>query len=156
MKRDLRFEVSYPHPPERVWRAIADAKAIAGWLMPNDFQPRVGHKFQFRSKPQPGWDGIVNCEVLECDPPRRLVYTWKSSALDTVLAITLEPVASGTRLVLEHTGFQGLKALLISLVMGSGWKSILKKHVLAVIERMDPSGNLKPLADGTEAGCHTK
>jgi len=105
LKRDLRFEVTYPHPIERVWRALTDSRAIAEWLMPNDFAPRVGHKFQFRTKPQYGWDGIVNCEVLECVPPRRLVFTWKSSALDTVLAITLEPAAEGTKLVMEQTGF---------------------------------------------------
>jgi len=37
---------------------------MADWLMPNDFQPRLGHKFQFRTKPAPGFDGIVNCEVV--------------------------------------------------------------------------------------------
>ena len=24
----------------------------------------------------PGWSGITNCEVLEVDEPRRLVYAW--------------------------------------------------------------------------------
>lgn len=148
MKRDLHFEVVYPHAIEKVWRALTDPQAIAEWLMPNDFEPRAGHKFQFRAKPQPGWDGIVNCEVLECDPPRRLVYTWKSSALDTRLAITLEPIAEGTKLRLEHTGFRGVKPLLISLVVGSGWKGILRKHLLAVIERIDAQGNLAPRAGG--------
>lgn len=157
MKRNLKFEVTYAHPPERVWRAITDAKAIAAWLMPNDFEPRVGHKFQFRTKPQPGWDGIVHCEVLECDPPRRLSYSWKSSALDTVLTMALEPVAGGTKLVLEQTGFRGVKALMISMVMGSGWKGILKKHLLGVIERIDEQGNLMPRADGRpDLGCDQK
>ena len=155
MKRDLRFEVTYPHPPERVWHALTDAQAIAGWLMPNNFEPRVGHKFQFRTKPMPGWDGIVNCEVLECDPPRRLVYTWKST-LDTVLAITLEPVSGGTRLVLEHTGFRGVKPVLISLLMGSGWGRILRKYLPAVVERIEPDGTLRPLAAGEKAGCQAR
>ena len=51
MKRDLHFEVVYLLPPEKVWRALADCEAIAQWLMPNDFAPRVGHKFQFRTSP---------------------------------------------------------------------------------------------------------
>jgi predicted enzyme related to lactoylglutathione lyase len=37
MKRDLRFEVFLPHPPEKVWRALTDPRAIAQWLMENDF-----------------------------------------------------------------------------------------------------------------------
>ena len=85
MKRDLHFEETYPFPPERVWRALTDSAVMGDWLMPNDFKPVVGHKFQFRAKPQPGWDGIVNCEVIEVEPPRSLAYTWTSNAgLDTV------------------------------------------------------------------------
>lgn len=91
MPRDLRFEAVYPHPIEKVWRAITDSKAIAQWLLENDFEPRLGHKFMFRSKPRPGWDGKSYCEVIELDPPRRLAYTWRGSSLDTVLRITLEP-----------------------------------------------------------------
>jgi uncharacterized protein YndB with AHSA1/START domain len=49
MNRDLRFEVTYPHPPEKVWRALTDPQAIAQWLMKNNFEARVGHKFQFRA-----------------------------------------------------------------------------------------------------------
>lgn len=32
---ELQFEVTYPHTPERVWRALTDPKALAAWLMPN-------------------------------------------------------------------------------------------------------------------------
>jgi uncharacterized protein YndB with AHSA1/START domain len=41
--------VTYPHPPEKVWRALTDPQAIAQWLMKNNFEARVGHKFQFRA-----------------------------------------------------------------------------------------------------------
>src|SRR5512141_1482646 len=103
MKRDLKFEITYPHPPEKVWRALTDSRAIADWLMPNDFAPRLGHKFMFTSKPQPGWDGKTYCEVIELDPPRALAYTWRGGPIDTVVRFTLEPVAGGTRLRLDHT-----------------------------------------------------
>jgi uncharacterized protein YndB with AHSA1/START domain len=52
MKRDIKLEAFYPYPPERVWRAVADGKAMAKWLMPNDFEPTIGHKFQFRTQPR--------------------------------------------------------------------------------------------------------
>jgi uncharacterized protein YndB with AHSA1/START domain len=137
MPRDLRFEAVYPHPIEKLWRAITDPKAISQWLMENDFEPRLGHKFMFRSKPQPGWDGKAHCEVIEFEPLRRLANTWRGGPIDTVLRIKLEPVAEGTRLVLEHTGFRGIKARMVSLIMGSGWKGIVAKHIPAVIARMD-------------------
>lgn len=140
MNRDLKFEAVYNHPIEKVWRAITDPKAIDQWLMPNNFEPRVGHKFEFTSKPQPGWDGHTYCEVLECVPPRRLVYTWKGGPIDTLLTIELTPVPEGTRLTLAHTGFKGVKALMVAMVMGNGWKGIVAKHIPAVLNRMDGPG----------------
>ena len=66
MKRDLHFEVTYPHPPERVWRALTDPAAMREWLMDNTFaEARVGHQFQFRTTPRPGFNGIVYCEVTD-------------------------------------------------------------------------------------------
>jgi uncharacterized protein YndB with AHSA1/START domain len=145
MKRDLKFQAEYDHPIERVWQAITSSEAIAAWLMPNDFQPRVGHKFQFRTKPQGGWDGIVHCAVLACEPPRKLSYTWKSNMLDTVLHITLEPLgADRTRLILEHQGFSGMKAVLLSFLLGSGWGRILRKGIPGVLARLDAAGHLAP------------
>jgi uncharacterized protein YndB with AHSA1/START domain len=135
VKRDLHFDAFYPHPPEKVWSALTRREAIARWLMENDFEPRVGHRFQLRAKPQPGWDGIVNCEVLELDPPRRMAWSWKSNApLDTVLTITLTPEGGGTRLRLAHTGFAGVKGVMVSFILGSGWKGIVREGIPAAIE----------------------
>ena len=155
MKRDLKFEVVYPHPPEKVWRALTDSQAIAHWLMENDFEPRLGHKFMFRSKPRPGWDGKTYCEVIELDPPRRLAYTWKGGPIDTVVRFTLEVVPEGTRLRLEHTGFRGFKAWMVSRIMGRGWVGIVNKQIPAVLARMDGEGISS--ADGPEGerGCHS-
>ena len=56
-------------PPTEVWRALTEPKLLAQWLMENDIQPIVGHKFNFRAKPMGDWDGIVYCEILEADEP---------------------------------------------------------------------------------------
>jgi hypothetical protein len=42
------------------------------WLMENDFQPVVGHRFSFRSTPMPmpNWNGIIDSEVLFVEPNR--------------------------------------------------------------------------------------
>jgi uncharacterized protein YndB with AHSA1/START domain len=130
MKRDLRFEVVYPHRPERVWRALTDRAALAEWLMPNDFEPRLGHRFQFRTDPTPGFDGIIRCEILELEAPRKLAYTWRTNALDTVVSFTLEPVAAGTRVIVEHKGFRGFKARLVGSILGRGWKGKLLGKLL--------------------------
>jgi uncharacterized protein YndB with AHSA1/START domain len=154
MKRDLTFEVTYQHPPEKVWRALTDPQAIAQWLMKNDFEPRVGRKFQFRVAPKPrGWTGIVDCEVLEADPPRKLVYSWCGSGLDTTVAWTLEPVDEGTKVRLEHNGFRGMRGWMVSRMLGKGWSSkILTTNIPALLERWSGDG---PVPDVPKAHCTT-
>ena len=139
MKRDLHFEVVYPHPPERVWHALTDPGALREWLMDNTFEARVGHRFQFRTDPRPGFDGIVNCQVTHVEPPRTLAYTWHGGWLGepTTVTYTLEPVGGGTRLRLDHTGFRGPRGLALSFMLGSGWKSnILRGSLPRVLERL--------------------
>jgi uncharacterized protein YndB with AHSA1/START domain len=155
MSRDLMFEVAYNHPPERVWRALTNSRAVAQWLMKNDFAPRIGHKFQFRVEPKPrGWTGIVNCEVLEIDPPRRLAYSWCGSGIDTVVVWTLEPVAEGTKVRLEHNGFTGIRGWMVSRMLGKGWSSkILTKNIPALLECWSGEGSVP---DVPEAHCTTR
>jgi len=144
LKRNLTFDVTYPHPPEKVWRALTDPAAIAQWLMKNDFQPRLGHKFQFRVSPQPkGWTGVVDCEVLELDPPRRLAYSWCGSGIDTVVRWTLEAAPEGTRVRLEHQGFRGVRGWMVSRMLGKGWSSkILTKNIPALLARWSGEGTV--------------
>jgi hypothetical protein len=42
--------------------------------MKNDFQPVVGHRFNFRATPMPNWNGLIDCEVLVVEPNSRLSY----------------------------------------------------------------------------------
>lgn len=138
MPRTLVFEVVYPHPQENVWAAVTDSESLAKWLMKNDFEPVVGRRFQFRAKPVMGWTGIVDCEVLELDAPRRMVWRWKSDDIDTTVTITLERVEGGTRLRLVQDGFRGLRGMFVSWMM-RGWKRILGKQLRLVLEGGTPA-----------------
>jgi uncharacterized protein YndB with AHSA1/START domain len=101
----LVIEREMPHPIEKVWRALTEGKLIDEWLMKNDFQPIVGHRFQFRSTPVPNWNGIIEGKVLEVEPNARLAYTWASMGLESVVTWTLTPSASGTHVRMEQAGF---------------------------------------------------
>jgi len=74
--RSIQIDRVYDFPRAMVWEAIADSDALADWLMPNEFRPVLGHEFTFRTKPAPGFDGIVHAKVLELSPPERLVIAW--------------------------------------------------------------------------------
>jgi uncharacterized protein YndB with AHSA1/START domain len=103
--RTLVIERVFPHPPEKLWRALTENPLITQWLMKNDFEPMVGRKFQFRSEPVPNWDGVIDCEVLVVDQLKRLSYTWSTLGLDSVVLFTLTPAEGGTHLRMEHSGF---------------------------------------------------
>ena len=127
--KSIVVERTMPHPPEKIWRALTSAPLIAEWLMKNDFEPRLGHRFTFRATPVPGWSGVTNCEVIEVDPPRRLAYRWgdgteSESGLKTVVTWTLTPTAGGTHVRMEQSGFRpqdegGYQG------MSGGWPRIL-------------------------------
>jgi uncharacterized protein YndB with AHSA1/START domain len=141
VKRNVRVERVYPFPRERVFRALTDPAAVTAWLMPSDFQAKVGHRFQFRAKPQGNWNGIVDCVVTELEAPRRLAYSWSGQSRDgkkpalrsTVVSFTLHEEAGGTRVVLEHTGFSGLGEVLTSFILGAGWKHMMKTRLPAAM-----------------------
>jgi uncharacterized protein YndB with AHSA1/START domain len=126
MPRKIRFEAVYPYPPADVWVALTDSDALADWLMPNDFKPAVGHKFNFRTKPAPGFDGIVHCEVLSLDEPRRMALSWKGGGIDTVVTFDLAAAGNGTRVVMEQSGFRGMRGLMVSNILKPGWRGMIE------------------------------
>jgi uncharacterized protein YndB with AHSA1/START domain len=109
MTQTIRREMLVPQPREKVWQALTDSAALADWMFPNDIEPRVGHHFTFRvpANPKAKFEGMtVHCEVLECEPPSRLTFSWSAGGLvDTRVSFRLEPDGDGTRVLFEHSGF---------------------------------------------------
>ena len=143
--RSIVVEEDLPHAPEKVWRALTDAQLVSEWLMPNTLLPIVGHRFTFKSKPMGDWDGVVHCEVLNADPPRLLRYSWKGGsniaearapALDSVVTWTLTAIATGTRLKLEHAGFETPRNDFAYEIMSPGWGRALQR-ISQIAARLD-------------------
>ncbi len=102
--------VFYPHSLQKVWAALTESNALSQWLLPNTFELRVGHRFTFREetfRKHDGWNGIVECEVIEVELLHRLAYTWSAhpGLPEMLISFTLEPVAGGTLLRLEQKVF---------------------------------------------------
>lgn len=121
-------EREIPFPPEKLWRALTQPHLIEEWLMKNDFNAAVGHRFKLRGE----WGGVLDCEVLAIEPNRMLSYTWNFAHDDpafdmkSVVTFTLTPTSTGTHLRVEQAGFRpdqkqaygGAKA---------GWRQFLEK-----------------------------
>jgi uncharacterized protein YndB with AHSA1/START domain len=103
----ISFEFDLRHRPQKVWRALTDPALLAQWLLPvADFSLEEGKAFTFRRPPIGGWDGTVDCRMLEIEEHRKLSYVWRAGDfVDTVLTFTLTPTAAGTRLSLVQSGF---------------------------------------------------
>ena len=104
--RSVIVEREMPHPPEKIWRALTQPHLLEEWLMKNDFKPAVGHRFSFRVDPQPGWSGVIDCEVRVVEPNRTLSYSWGTLGLDSAVTFTLTPTSTGTHLRVEQVGFR--------------------------------------------------
>ncbi len=53
------------------------------------------------------------------------------------MTFALEPVPEGTRLTVEHKGFQGAKGLMVSLILRRGWnKKILRVGLPRLLTRL--------------------
>jgi uncharacterized protein YndB with AHSA1/START domain len=103
----VSFEFDLQHPPEKVWRALTDPALLTEWLLPVvDFKLEAGTPFTFVTQPQPGWNGIVDCRLLDIDTHRQLSWRWVVGDIDTVVTFTLAPTESGTRLSLVQSGFR--------------------------------------------------
>lgn len=135
MKKEIKHQFTFPHPPEVVWDYLTKSELLAQWLVPNDFKPIIGHEFQFGAKPKLkiGFDGRIYCKVLEIVPYKKLAYSWKGGmskenpSLDSIVTWTLSSSEKGTVLSLEHSGFTGFKNYLPYIIMNKGWVTNSKK-----------------------------
>jgi uncharacterized protein YndB with AHSA1/START domain len=129
--RSILVERFLPLPRESVWTALTRSDLIGSWLMENDFEPRVGRRFNFRATPMYGWNGVADCEVLLVEPGTRLAYSWNASGeqaadgLATTVTWRLTPDGGGTRVRMEQSGFRpqdegGYQS------MSSGWPRMLQ------------------------------
>jgi uncharacterized protein YndB with AHSA1/START domain len=54
----------------------------------------------------PGWNGVIDSEVLVIEPNSRLSYSWGTMGTTTLVTWTLTPTKSGTHVRMEQSGFR--------------------------------------------------
>jgi uncharacterized protein YndB with AHSA1/START domain len=133
--RTIAIDQFLPYPPAHVWKALTDPALLARWLMPNDFQLKVGHRFIFKGTPVPkvNFSGLIQCEVLSFETERSLCYSWVDFSgendLHSTVTWRLEAEGQGTHLFLEHDGFDPAHPLLqLSYqIMSGGWLRLMRQ-----------------------------
>ena len=119
------YEVYIAATPEQVWRALTESEFTKQYYYGNtvesDWKP--GSPMVYR-----GADGepSIECEVVEADPPRRLVHTFFFPGTDespSRCTWSIEARGSASLLVLTHDEFDGETSTYRS--VAHGWVPIL-------------------------------
>jgi len=94
------------------------------------------------AKPKLGWNGIVNCEVLEVREPSLLRYSWAGDdgGEVTEVAYRIEPHRGGARFTYDHTGFTGPSGFFMARLLGSVRRKMLTVGLPAVLADLDDTG----------------
>lgn len=119
-------------PPERVWHALTDPEMHARWWAPGDIATEEGHAFHLE---MPGF-GRVPCVVLEVHEPERFVYSFNGT---WTLTWTLVGEGHGTRLLLEHSGFDldDHRDRAARDRMGPGWRDVVVPRLAELVAPAD-------------------
>jgi uncharacterized protein YndB with AHSA1/START domain len=126
----LRMERRYPHPIDKVWRAVTSPEHLAAWFpsrVDGDF--RVGGELRFAADPNLP-DGTTG-RVVRLDPPRVFAFTWEDDEIRLELD---DDGGDGTRLTLTHTFGDTAGAASFA----SGWGSCLDDLDAVVDDREPP------------------
>ena len=101
----IRRTILLNAPITRVWEALTTPEGLAAWLLPNNFQLRVGASFIFKAEPQADWNGIVECQVMEIAELRMLAFTWVEdpTLLPTLVTFELHDLHGQTEVCLIHS-----------------------------------------------------
>jgi uncharacterized protein YndB with AHSA1/START domain len=123
MSKSIRLTTIYNHPVEEVWEALTNKEAMSEWLMPCNIEPVAGHRFQFKTKSYPGFNGIVNCEVLEVIKYKKLAFSWSGGSLkNTRVNFELTSLGDKTKMDFEHLGFEGFfNKIIVNKILANGW-----------------------------------
>ena len=118
------YEVYIQAPAERVWQALTDSELTKQYYYGNtvesDWKP--GSSLRYRN---PDGSEAISCEILEADPPRRLVHSFFFPSTEeppSRVTWSLDARGPATLLTLEH-GFESETSTYRS--VAHGWVPIL-------------------------------
>lgn len=112
----LKIQRVLPGPVERVWEYLTKGELRRQWFAGGDMEMKLGASFELvwrnneltnpPGKLPDGFTGEhkMTSTIVECDPPRKLAFTWGMGATGQV-SFTLEPRGGErTLLTVVHTG----------------------------------------------------
>ena len=136
MENDFAPEVgqafTFRMKPQRGWDGITHCEVI-------ELKPLAQVAYSYRGRAS--GEKTLACAGIGSERAKAAVKGIFAD-LDTVLRFAVAPEVAcdgseQTRLTLEHSGFKGVKLVLVSYVMGAGWKKILDRRLPAALASLE-------------------
>jgi len=123
MTETVHVDQFIAQPPAKVWRMLTEPDRLATWWAAGDIRPEVGHRFTLDM----GKWGRQPCTVTAAEENRLIAYTFGEGDVDWTLLWRIEAEGAGSRLFLEHSGFDldDPRHKHAFETMASGWAKIL-------------------------------
>ena len=130
-------EIEIDASPDRVFRGICDPETVrrrAPYIEVFEMDLRIGGKWRMQvrmPKPHRGFSTVIHDgEVLEIDPPHRLVYSWHANFHSdpkhrSIVRWELTPTNSGTHVKVAHSGLAAEPAACKD--YAGGWPGVLQE-----------------------------
>lgn len=102
-------ERTFNVPTDKVWNAITDVNEMRNWYFQvEEFEPKVGFKFDFMGGPEDGKQYLHLCEVTEVIEGKKITYTWRYDNYPGNSLVCWELLNKGeeTLLRITHTGLE--------------------------------------------------
>ena len=143
----VQVERRFPHPVEKVWRAVSRPEHLSTWFpSPVEIDLRTGGAMRFVAF---AGDAAEHGQVIAVDPPHRLEFSWGADRM----IFELRAVDDGTALTLLHVFDDRAGAASFA----AGWHGCLigLRHVLAG-EALPGGRSWCPAARGAGRGVRAR
>lgn len=135
---DLTYR--YEHAVSEVWSALTNPTQMEQWMVgakPQGFSLVVGQPFSFVGRPRPGWNGMVNCILLELTAQHRLLYLWKTeSGAPSYVSYDLWGDREGTIFRFRHEGLTGFSGQIMAAFFRRVRNEMFQKRLPMVLREM--------------------
>ncbi len=133
-KSEIKKTIVVNSNSSNVFRKISDENELKKWWVDIPIlEKKVGGHLMFRFLKENSEmlkkDYVVKGKVLQIEPDKKLVYTWKPvddpNFPNSIVDWTIEPINSNnTKITLTHSGLQGCKTFDL---LEAGWDFFLNK-----------------------------
>ncbi|MEM7181578.1 MAG: SRPBCC domain-containing protein [Spirochaetota bacterium] len=140
MAKNLKMQATYPYALELVWQALTTKEALSEWLMDTDFELVKGHKFRFHDKPQGGWRGYMECQVLDFQVNQYLEISWLGMPEHDLQTVRFELTGDTkqTTLTLHHFPWNSTHGafggFILKKIIQFGWKRMFFKQLPIILQ----------------------